>query len=250
MTGGILNGYISIADEEKEEVRLIEIKNEVGFYRDENKQVVVETKDEKHNLGVRDVSVSGRRDDGPPIAIRSNNGSLSIHNVDNKNPITVHRLQNETELSKSESIDITDDCLIKLGYAAEVLLTVENTKNSSEIIDAPDLDGASGKVPVQALVSALCEHLRRAAHESKSETQRRAQQLLDTVSEHPVGVNGFESAKNHLEDELDKMKRMKRGAELTTDGKFRDNERIQGYERIAHRFEDLYNQSDVINHKN
>ncbi len=247
--GDGMKGYLSIANEEEEEVQVVAVENEVGFYRGEDIHIFVETEDGEHELGVRDISVSSRRSDGSPIVIRSNEGALSIHNVDNKNPITVRSLRNEIELSKTESTDVTDDCLIELGFAAEVLLTVEDIKSGSETIDAPELDGAGGEIPVQAFVSLLCEHFRRAAHESKSETQRRAQQLLDAVSEHPAEVAGFESARKRLEDELAKMKRMERGAELATDGKFKDEERIQGYESLAHRFEDLYKRSERSNYE-
>lgn len=227
-----MDGYISIADEENE-VQVVAVENEVGFYRGEDHKIFLEKGDGDHELGVRDVTVSSRRSDGPPITIRSNEKSLSIHNNDNTNAITVRSLRDEAKISKDEYKDVRDDCLIELGYTAEVLLTVEESKTGSEEIDTTE-----GTVTVSAYVSALCEHFRRAAHESKSETQRRAQQLLDTISDHPVEGNGFEQAKKRLADELDNMKHM--GDAELDNGKFKDNERIQRYKRLAHRLEDMY----------
>jgi len=227
-----MNGYISIADEENE-VQFVAVENEVGFYRGQDHEIFLEKGNEDHELGVRDVTVSSRRSDGPPITISSNGKSLSIHNKDNANAIKVRSLRDETKISKSEHTTITDDCLIELGYTAEVLLTVEDSKAGSEEIDTTE-----GTVTVSAYVSALCEHFRRAADESKSETQRRAQQLFDTISDHPVEGNGFEQAKNRLADELDNMKHMG-DAELDY-GEFKDNERVQRYKRLAHRIEDMY----------
>ncbi len=241
-----MKGYLSLVREEGDEVQFVPIETKMGIYRDPDHghEVFLETPEGHQELGFRDPTISSRRSHGPPIMINSTETKLLVHNVDNSNPITVRSLQYELELNRGEQESITDDCIIELGYSTEVLLTVEQTDPDSEMIDASDIEGAGGNITVTAYVSLLCDHFRRAAQESKSETQRRAQQLLDTITGHPAEVQGFEDAKTALENELSEMERMQRGAEITPDDQFASEERVKRYEHLAYRFEDIYQRNN------
>jgi len=238
-----MEAYLSATGAVDNELEVVSVEDEVGIYRGPDHKIFLETNESEHELGFRDVSISSRRSSGPPIVIGSDNCGVYVHNVDNRNAITINSLRDSYELFSGDKKSLKQDCLLELGYSTEVLLTLEDKQDNSEGVKTYASDGVHTEITVTAYVSLLCDHLRRSAHESASETQGHLQELFDTVREHPAEISGFDEAKATLEKELKELKKtdgLVAGAEITYEGKFSSDERVKRYENLANRFEKLY----------
>jgi hypothetical protein len=193
-----MEAYVSAVRDDDGTVQFIDVDDGIGIYcdHDDDFSVWARTADGDVSLGFRDASVSRMREDGAPIRLNRSDGRLYVRNVDNNDDIylePVDLMGEKTALERGESERITDDTVVDLGWETTLLVTVEQA-------EANEVDSVQGDIPTGKYVSALCEHL--GEKQQRTGVYRIAQQLLDTVDEHPLDTANWEEARDDLAEQV------------------------------------------------
>lgn len=119
-------GYLSpLASPEKREIVITESPVEVYRRDDDSHEVVAETSDQIVELGIRDASVSRKRDGPAPVVFEpSESGGVTLYNNGTTNPITVtHDVGVEpTTVQTGEAETFADTCTVEIGYNTKLKL--------------------------------------------------------------------------------------------------------------------------------
>jgi len=234
-------------------VRRVPIEEPVAvFRRDDNSySVVAETPETTVDLGIQDAAVSRKKNGEPPVELIPEKAGVRIRNWNSRNPISITAGVRDYELEKGDSELLTNDCIVHLGIAAELRVTVDQEQDSlsqdelEEILDMKQKqDGAvvEGVSPA-AHVRAVSVNLKKARNESVIECRKFVTELQNFTADHPVDDPDYDDVCEQLTKLADRLEAKSSGP---LKGSELDDEWKERLEYIADRTEKIYSRSTTI----
>ena len=213
----------------------VPIDARVGIYRvgDGSKTIVAETDDKRIDLGVRDATVSRKRDDRPPVTLSPISRGISVRNHSSTNPVTLSTNLRTHKLTADDAAAITDDCRLTIGLSLTLRATVEGGD------DQPTQQSAGVRPAAHART--LANALRAASEDSVAETRGVMTELQTFVQEHPLESAAYETV-------CEQIDRINRRLESKANGLHRteslDQEWRSELSVVSDRIESVYARSD------
>jgi hypothetical protein len=236
-----MEAYLSPVDSEAGDVRRIVIDGPTGLYRS-GYDVVAETPDQMLELGVRDVTVSRKGDNGAPVEFAPSRNGVDVRNEGSTNPVVLSQgVENrEIEIAAGEERYVDEECLVSLGVNTELHLGFDR----NETLSVDELKDQLGLEQQGSLVSgvdpalyaqSLADNLLQARHESANECLQYANELNTFLLEHPVEDGAYEDVCEELERTTRRLE-----TKVSNDLGGLDAEWDERIERLAHRVERVY----------
>ena len=134
-----MRGYLSVTGMNS---GTIPVEERVEIYRDpgDTEEVIAETPDNKHRLGVKDVTVSRKKNDTPPVVVQPRQSSIEIRNKQNTNGVRIVEDDEERELAEGRTVTVSDTTAITIGYQTRLRLTLKREART-EIDIGGDVSG-------------------------------------------------------------------------------------------------------------
>lgn len=216
----------------------------IGVYRQDDRlcNVAATVGDETVSLGVKDISVSGMREDGAPIRLSRDGNKIEIKNIDNKESIEIKSPGKRLEVGTGEQRSVSGDCAVKVGYSTELLLTSEIERDTPE--NKSTVEKSGEKISVSAYVQVLCRHFRQTSQRATDDTsdvsvgdvESCVRDIRNVVSDNPIDATGYEEVYERLDKQLNQLDLQNDGGDLTHD-------RVPRCKKLADDIEKLYSRN-------
>jgi len=105
----------------------VPVESVTEVYRDpgETQRVLADTEDGTVPLGVRDATVSRRKNDQAPVVFVPRSECIEVHNKNNSNGVTIDPNGAGKELSEGQSRRVRDSTTVQIGYQTTLELAVK-----------------------------------------------------------------------------------------------------------------------------
>jgi len=231
-------------------VRRVPIEDPVAVFRrgDNSYSVVAETPETTVDLGIQDAAVSRKKNGEPPVELVPEKAGVRVRNWGSRNPITVSTGVGDNELQTGDSELITNDCIIRLGIAAELRVTVDQdrgTLSHGELEEMLGMKQQQGGAVVEGVspaahVRAVSMNLKKARNESVLECRKFVTELQNFTADHPVDDSDYDDVCEQLTRLADRLEAKSSGP---LKGSGLDEEWKERLELIADRTEKIYSRS-------
>lgn len=208
----------------------------VGIYRldDDSYRIVAEQNGRTIELGPTDASVSRKKDDRPPVELSPTDRGIEVQNRNSTNPISVDTTPGIEELDKGEWIEITEDCVIELGFKAKIRANVRGTPEAQ----TEESDEPTEAVELHRYINRLTENVDQAVkRDDVAECRSYMQKVLDTLIESPVDASAYDEIKADVEQRLNSLD--KKVNNKTLDKSF-DEQKKDQIQHLTERVSDMY----------
>lgn len=221
----------------------------VGVYRD-GQQVVVETPDGREDLGVRDVTVSRRKGDEPPVSFTAVAGAVEIRNhPESTNALTLRRrIGADRSIAPGETDRVTESCVVEVGFNAEIRLTIKEesktltAEEAERLLDEAAARSSGGGPTLASHARVLAENLRSKRLQSPNDCLQVATEVRDFVEENPLDTGSYEGTREAVAGLVEKLE-TKVNSRAALGGDELDEENRERVERVASRVEQLYSRA-------
>ena len=209
----------------------------VGVYRldDDSYRVVAEQNGRSIELGPKDASVSRKKNDRPPVELSPTDRGIKVQNRNSTNPISVDTTAGPTELDQGEWIEITEDCVVELGFSVQIRANVRGTPDNQ---DREGSDSPTEGVELHVYINTLTENIEHSVERERvAECRDYMYELLDTLIESPVDAHAYDEIKPEVEKMIESLERKVNNKTLT---KTFDEQKKDQLRHLTTRVSDLY----------
>lgn len=240
-----MRAYLSPVNGDADQIRRVVVESAVRIYRS-GYEVVAEVDDQLIELGLSDVTVSGRKDGEAPVLFVPQGDGIDIRNVESRNPILVSTGIERYAIETGDHQTVVHDCTVTIG-SSEFRLLMERSEPGHETLSLDefkrdlrmDHDGAllSG-VSVAEYVPLLTDLLLKARNESPSECLKYTSELRTFLLAYPVEDSEYAAVCEAVEGMHERLEVKATAAVLR--GSALDEEWYDRIDRIVHRVQRLY----------
>jgi hypothetical protein len=249
-----MEAYLSPIGSDADDLRRIVIEDSIGVYRDGN-DIVATVEGQSLDLGIRDPTVSRRKDGSSPVQFFLQNGQAVIKNAGNTNGVTIDTGIRTISVDSGATRSLVQDCTVEIGFNTKLQLSIEkedatdrrNTLSVQELqekLGIEEQDGVISGVDPAAHVRSVTTNLRREAQrEATNECLKFANELDDFVEQRPTKDDAYDEIQSELSKIVNGLERKLRRESLKGTGL--DAEWQERIERVTQRIENMYARADV-----
>lgn len=224
--------------EERDTIQRIKVDEPVELYRlrDGTHRVVAERNGKKIPLGPKDRYVSRKKGPVAPVEVSPNYKGIQVSNRESTNPIEIELDTRVESLEKDESLEITEDCVIKLGQDVEVRANVRDVEVSVD----EGTSSAAGNNRLTGYVIRTTEAIEYTIQMNNvAECRDYLKEIRDTLIAVPVDHPGYERAKENVENKVDQLD-SKLNSDMLSNGF--DEQKQNEIESVLHTVRTMYEQ--------